>query len=120
VAFRPQQEAVGIAEDHDVARVLGDLAEHAAHQRQDAGQGVGLEPRGGLGLAEHAGRRAPGIHARLRAPAPGVRHELAQERRARVAVEDELVGPAQKTRPLERVGVYLRPEPGAGHDHLSR
>ena len=58
-ALAPQDQAVGVGDDHDVHRLVGDAHERAAQQRHHRVERVRLPQGRDVLLAEDDGRRAP-------------------------------------------------------------
>jgi hypothetical protein len=96
VPVAPQQHAVGVADDDEVARLRRHRFEQIADLRRHARERMLRETLGDLVGVEHDLGRLVGVDARPRAALPGAHDEVAQDRRRAAAGQDDFVGAAEE------------------------
>src|SRR4051812_35866314 len=112
---RPQQDAVGVADDDEVPGLGRRRTEGAAHERHDCRQRVGGEPGRRLGLVEDPRRRTVDVDSGRDAALPRAYDHRAEHGRGTATAEHDLVRTAQQACPSDAVRGQVHCGPGTVH-----
>ena len=112
-ALAPQDVPRGVGDDHDVHRLVGDLEQRRAQDRQHRRERVGLAQGGELAVVEDVGqgRRGPGRRGRRASAARSRADHRARGDLAVPAGEHRVADAGHHGRPLDRVAPDQRVGP---------